>query len=286
MTGVSHLPLALAVHQAGAMPSLLLTQWQLGQPVRQSHDELHDILQEFWKATHSRNLAVAVVEQQLLDPVFLNILAEFAPSHIDFLPAEIGNKNIWYQTDFATALAKLPQTKFMIKAAFQAHQIDLAHGYCIKGHESGGVRGTMPVRTLFALQRQLTPHAAGVPYGGVSHPSHVREYLAQGAAGVAVGTLFAACRESCLSEQTKQRMVEASSQDLHRFADTGQQALILGNTQQIEQASVGWNRSPSLWQGITGDGTQGHVYAGTSIDHVTKIRTVKETVEYLVSELH
>lgn len=285
MTGVSYLSLALAVHQAGAMPSLLLTPWKLGQPTVQSRDELHDTLQEFWKATHSRNLAVAVVEQQLLDPEFLTILAEFAPSHIDFLPAEIGNKNIWYQTDFAAALAKLPKTKFMIKAAFQAHQIDLAHGYCIKGHESGGVRGTMPVRTLFELQRQLTPDAAVIPYGGVSHPSHVREYLAQGAAGVAVGTLFAACKESCLSEQTKQRMIEASSQDLHRFADTGQQALILGDAQHVEQTTGGWNRGPSLWQGITGDGTQGHVYAGTSIDHVTHIRTVQDTVDYLVSEI-
>jgi hypothetical protein len=45
------------------------------------------------------------------------------------------------------------------------------------------------------------------------------------------------------------------------------------------------NRDSSLYAGIRGDGTVGHIYAGHGIEHVTTIRTVQQTVEYLTSHL-
>jgi NAD(P)H-dependent flavin oxidoreductase YrpB (nitropropane dioxygenase family) len=53
----------------------------------------------------------------------------------------------------------------------------------------------------------------GLPFwiaGGAGHPHRLREARAAGAAGVQVGTLFAYCRESGLTEEHKRRVAEAA----------------------------------------------------------------------------
>jgi NAD(P)H-dependent flavin oxidoreductase YrpB (nitropropane dioxygenase family) len=57
----------------------------------------------------------------------------------------------------------------------------------------------------FAVMRAL-----GAPFwlaGGVTTPAHVREALDVGATGVQVGTLFAYCRESGMSDELKQSVI-------------------------------------------------------------------------------
>jgi NAD(P)H-dependent flavin oxidoreductase YrpB (nitropropane dioxygenase family) len=137
---------------------------------------------------------------------------------------------------------------------------------------------------MFDQQRQLTPGAVVIPYGGVGTPEQVAYYLSAGAVAVAIGTLFAACQESPLSKATKQAMLVASANSVVRMPDSNQNMLPLGSLNDIveskSQSSV--NRDKSLHAGINGDGITGHIYAGHGIQHVDRIRTVKETVEYLV----
>jgi NAD(P)H-dependent flavin oxidoreductase YrpB (nitropropane dioxygenase family) len=137
---------------------------------------------------------------------------------------------------------------------------------------------------MFDQQRQLTPNAVVIPYGGVGTPEQVAYYLGAGAAAVAVGTLFAACAESPLSEATKQAMITASANSLVRMLDSNQNMLPLGALTDIVESKgqSGANRDGSLHAGIYGDGTVGHIYSGHGIQHVDRIRTVKETVEYLL----
>jgi hypothetical protein len=48
------------------------------------------------------------------------------------------------------------------------------------------------------------------------------------------------------------------------------------------KSQSGANRDGSLHTGIYGNGTEGHIYAGYGIQHVDRIRTAKQTVEYLL----
>ena len=71
-------------------------------------------------------------------------------------------------------------------------------------------------------------------------------------------------------------MVDANSQSLTKL-NTSQRALVIG------EVSNDANHQQSLNAGIAGQG--GLVYAGSAIDHVTEIRTVKQVVDYLTQDL-
>jgi hypothetical protein len=66
--------------------------------------------------------------------------------------------------------------------------------------------------------------------------------------------------------------------------DSNQNMLPLGALTDIvdSKSQSGANRDGSLHAGIYGDGTTGHIYAGHGIQHVDRVRTVKETVKYLL----
>jgi len=46
-----------------------------------------------------------------------------------------------------------------------------------------------------------------------------------------------------------------------------------------------WNKNDLLIKGLRGDGTSGIVYAGAGLSTIKEIRSVKEIVRFLVSEL-
>jgi hypothetical protein len=87
-----------------------------------------------------------------------------------------------------------------------------------------------------------------------------------------------------LSEATKHAMISASADRVLRMPDSNQNMLPMGalNTVIESKSQSGANRDGSLHRGIYGDGTEGHIYAGHGIQHVDRIRTVKQTVEYLL----
>ena len=114
--------------------------------------------------------------------------------------------------------------------------------------------------------------------------NEVKEYIELGAECVAVGTLLAASKESCLSDELKNTMIQVNSLSLIRMPDTDQNALILGDKEEVFN-SPSRNRQDSLMDGLYGDGKTGHIYVGKSIDYVTEIRSVKEIVEGLVKDL-
>jgi len=79
-------------------------------------------------------------------------------------------------------------------------------------------------------------------------------------------------------------MISASANTVCRMPDSNQNILPLSalNTVIESKSQSGANRDGSLHTGIYGNGTEGHIYAGHGIQHVNRIRTVKQTVEYLL----
>jgi hypothetical protein len=268
MNGVSDLPLACAVHEAGVMPSLMVS-WK--HPDR-DYDVLDYHLKEFVKLTGSANCVLQLDYNDLKDDRVLSMVEHYKFSHIEML-GMIGIPNDRMQHEFemvmtrySSAFERLLRTSRVLTRIFTPSSGLGIDSYALKGNESAGFSGNISVKDLFIQQHLQTPHI----------PEQISWYVNNGAAGVAVGTLFAATHESCLDIKTKQAMVDANSQSLTKL-NTSQRALVMG------EVSNDVNHQQSLNAGIAGQG--GLVYAGSAIDHVTEIRTVKQVVDYLTQDL-
>lgn len=284
MQGASDLVLACAIHQAGAMPSLQID-WKKDRTTK--HDILNQQIQDFVKLTGSTHCVLQLEYTDLKDQQTLNIIKSYNISHIEIigLIGKISNDRMQYEFDIVMSQPKylegFNQIRSHARVLTRIFTPSLGKGidaYALKGADSAGWSGNLSVKDLFLQQKLQTPDIPLIPYGGIGTPEQVAWYIKNGAAGVAVGTLFAATQESCLSEKTKTAMVQSSKQDLQKLHST-QRALVFGDISQDTEP----NYVSSLNQGIAGLG--GLLYAGSAIDHVTHIRTVQQVVDYLTSEL-
>jgi len=300
MNGVSTLPLALACWQAGVFPSLVTpfrnTDFRTTMSPEDRRDAIHYDLTEFKKVTGHCDVIVGLMYGELEDAKTMQLMVDHGVSHVELFSSAgqtyqhnpMRDKyQTLYEPWFAKKLKSYGSIRFMERCR-ELKNFDPGTVMGVRGRDAGG--GTNPeltTREMFDQQRQLTPDAVIVPYGGVGTPEQVAYYITAGAAAVGIGTLFAACAESALSTETKQAMISASKDNLARMPDTGQSMLPLGKFDDIvrSQSQSVANRDSSLYAGIRGDGTVGHIYAGHAIEHVTTIRTVQQTVEYLTSQL-
>jgi len=281
MNGVSYdLKLAVAVSKAGAMPSLM-------------PNNLEKNIRFFKKITKNTDIVVSVTESKILDLNFINQLIQFEIKFIELMRddyVELLHNNLnsfsklWSNNLFLKNLSKLKDNNVKIMYRIVKYSLDtydIIDAICIKGKESAGWTNDLSIEEQIEKQKSKTPNVHLVSYGGVSGPDDVKKYLELGVSAVGIGTLFAATLESCLDKTVKEFMVQRSKKDIIKFEDTNQNGLMIG--QESPPDTDDWNRTKSLYSGI--QGKVGHIYAGHSVDGVTKIRTVKETVEYLVSKI-
>lgn len=278
MNSVSDMTLACAVHEAGAMPSLLVN-WK---KIDRDYDLLNSSLNEFVKSTGSNHVVIQLDYTDLKDDIVLNMIEHYKISHIELFGL-MGLPRHREQQEFDLVMRahrpqfqRLRKTARIITRIFTPSSGQGIDAYALKGSDSAGLSGMMSVKELFIQQQQSTPSMPLVPYGGVGTPEQVAWYINNGAAGVAVGTLFAATKESCINDLTKQAMIASTDQDLAKLS-SHQQALVLGTV------SNDPNHQQSLNDGIAGTG--GLIYAGKSINHVKEIKTVKQVVDYLTQDL-
>jgi len=287
MNGGSDLPLALAVADAGAFPSY----WY------QSNEQLYDDITEFIKCTGHCNIVVGgLVFQRFADLELLKIINQLKISHVEILATDhrtgnfISMNEVFSDIKIATRLNMLKQTSKIMTRIYEPTSCTLStayfDGFCIKGKESAGKSGNYSVSELFDIQKANSINSL-IPYGGVGTPKQVKDYLDRGAAGVAVGTLFAASRESSLSDEAKQQIINANSSTLTRLTDTNQNSLLLDVDFKTAMPSTetDWNRQQYLNQGLHGNGSEGLLYIGKGVDYVDKIKSVKDIIKYLVSDL-
>lgn len=284
MNQASDLKLAVAVHAAGAMPTLQINRYNDDHTL--NHDIIDQTLKEYSKQTGTSQVILIASEEDFFDHEFLKLVRSHQVSHIEILSNAVDNSCYGHDPKWPVLInAVRATTKIIQRSLDRALDLPWIDAYGVKGAESAGFTGQLSVSEMFDLQQQATPNKPVIPYGGISTPKQVKEYLDRGAGAVAVGTLFAATHESCLSLATKHAMVAANSQQLTKFKENNQSALILGNENDVLDDQSTWNRDASLKLGLTGNGTQGHIYAGASIDYVTQIRSVQEVIDYLTSEL-
>lgn len=284
MNGVSDLDLALAVEAAGAMPSLLPN--YRSQDNQFFLDEADRMVREYRTSTGHNGVVLSVHPEDMIEPDLVPWLDSVRPSHIELLGHSLTKPGQYADPRWPILMSRIRKyAKVMIRCTQPMAPAHWADAFCVKGRESAGCSSQSSVKDTTKKQLSDWPDCAVIPYGGIGTAEQVKEYMDIGAAAVACGSVFAASQESRLSNKVKQKIVAADLGDLVTFPDTGQRALPLAPLDHVLNDRSHWNREQSLKDGITGDGTVGHIYLGESVQYITRIRSVRDIVEDLVQLL-
>lgn len=285
----STLELAIAVHHAGGYPSLCSWTYN-GRFELMQRD-----LDRFVTATGSNRIHLSFELGEYINSVVQDIVQSHSIPTIELI---YGNKNTFRLTksedELTDEIIKLltpikKQGTRIFKRMYdpvsqETMDKHLLDGFCIKGAESAGFSSNTPIKELFIRQRELTPNALLIPYGGIGCAEQVKEYIDLGAEMVAVGTLLALSAESPLSTETKLIAINAQSKDLTQFTH------IVGNVERKQtalqfkpyQGPDDANGTLGLLRGMRGK-NDGHVYFGTGIDQVTEILPCQTIIQNLAS---
>jgi hypothetical protein len=295
MNMASDKKLALAVSEAGGFPSLFTGPVHVSSSI--DFDPMYFELDDFIRANGSANVVVPLSVSWLLEKNFLKIIKDFKISHWEILPREKGihrcSSEVLMDNLIYHGIKFLQQHSCVMGRLFgpvKNHpRLDVLDAVTIKGSNSaGGGTGIYTVQETFDQQINYSKNV--IPYGGIGTPQQVKEYIQKGAPAVGIGTLFALCAESPLSHDVKLQMINKSSSDIVSIKGNAdgtlqQNAILLDSTIVTDGSDNKGNHTNELVAGIHGNGTQGLIFAGHGLDFVTKIQTVRETIEYLTSEL-
>ena len=173
--------------------------------------------------------------------------------------------------DFIKYLQKKDYSLYCKPSNEYNKHIDLFSGIVIKGAEAAARSNKNLLANEFLKVKQKYADKKLIASGGIHNAQMVDYYMSLGAQAVSIGTIFAASAESPLSALAKQQIIDANTSKLTRFNNT-QQALVFTKEQDEDE-----NNSLGLQKGIQ-TGTQGHLFAGHAVDHITKIKSVAEIV--------
>ena len=283
----STVELAIAVHHAGGYPSLCSWTYN-GRSELMQRD-----LDHFVETTGSNRVHLSFELHEYTNTEVYNIVKSHMIPTIEII---YGDKNTFRPTSSEQELTVdviglLKPIKDLGTKVFKRiydnvdqtmmdqHLID---GFCIKGSESAGFTGHVSVREVFLQQKAMTPGAMLIPYGGVGTAEQVKEYIDLGAETVAVGTVLALSAESPLSTETKLAAIKKQSKDLTQFTHVVGNVERKQNSLQFEpyQGPDDANGTMGLIRGMRGK-SDGHVYLGKGIDHVTQIQSCKQIIQRL-----
>jgi NAD(P)H-dependent flavin oxidoreductase YrpB (nitropropane dioxygenase family) len=294
----STLPLALAVHEAGAYPSLC--SWSYDR----NWDRMDQDIKRFYSQTSSRCLHMSFELEEFDNPQDLHNL--ILKNQVPTIELIYGLKNltreklIWYMREFVKPMHLEGVKIFKRTTTLVTEEVRKLHfldGFMLKGKEAAGIHGPLTVKEMFEQQKLLTPNALLIPYGGIAKSEQVREYLSMGAEIVAVGTALAFSKESTIKSEAKEFVVKHTKSDLKTYVHDFNKTEDLIGTRRLERNALEFQpyTGPDQWNGdenrtaslVTGlydqTRTDGHLMVGYGIDHIKEIRSVKDIVTDLCS---
>ena len=177
-----------------------------------------------------------------------------------------------------------------------------ASAVIVEGVEAGGHLGTD--RLMLDLLPEIID-AVDIPVigaGGVVTGADIKRVLDAGAAGVQMGTRFAATKESSASDEFKQMYVDATDEDIvlvkspvglpgRAIRSPFTEKLARGDVPRIERCVVCLKNChkdyciiDKLVKAQTGDVEHGLVFAGSAAVRIHDVPTVAELIQRLVAE--
>jgi NAD(P)H-dependent flavin oxidoreductase YrpB (nitropropane dioxygenase family) len=278
MNKVSDLNLAIACSNAGIVASISSFNYMNNdRSIR--FDLLSKDLLEFTATTKSKNLILSTSMRMLDIKEMQNILDERnfgAIEIVDWCPHSIQSLSAF---DIPIILKTNGNNYYeQIKDSV----IDLVDAIVIKGPLGAGlVNVNSPLQETFLKLKENHKEIIIIPSGGISTSNDVCEFLNLGAEYVAIGTLFAACTESRISIEAKQKIIHSSNKDIKFLDNSTQNAIYFGPINKLDD----FNNTQSLQHGIT-DAKSGHIFAGAAINNITEIESVNTVVQRLVKNLN
>lgn len=273
MNPVCDVNLAVACSKAGMMPTLCgFIYYRNGNLNNQLFEQG---LIDYCTKANTNNLIPSLDGKDILNPETVRILLEYNIHYVELI--EGIDKNSW---PIIRDICAKNQITPIIKILHYDEILDGFSVVMLKGFEGAG-RGNnkrIPLLDLLIDTRKLYPDLKIIVSGGIGSGIDIEKYLNNGADAVAIGTLFAASTESCLSDEAKMKIVQASSKDLVRLGNANQNALVFSKIENDD-----FNNTKSIRMGIK-SGSEGHLFLGSAVDQVNKIETVSTILSNLLKD--
>jgi NAD(P)H-dependent flavin oxidoreductase YrpB (nitropropane dioxygenase family) len=281
MNQVSDVNLAVACHDAGIQPSISLLNYLDMDNKDFNFVKFERDLKEYQDRTGSNQCLLSTIPA-----LFVNERIQSMMSDLDMLDIELINADTdrTYNDDIKSLKEKFKSQDpriFIKKNKIGSNTDFICDGVILKGSKGAGTVGThgLSLTDLFFQMKNTLPGVPLIVSGGIGTSIEVSRYLKFGAAAIGIGTLLAASEESCLSLESKMKMVESNFMDVKKFLDSNQNALIFNHVEDDDR-----NHTKSLQAGIA-DYKKGHLFVGRGINYIKSIRPVKDIVEDLVKNL-
>lgn len=278
MNQVSDVNLAIAVHNAGAFPSIIITNYlnenKLDTGLYSSE------LRRFKDATGSNLLLLSIGFKAILYDAVTEPFFNLGFKHIELFH-HFSEDSGWQEI---LDRCKYLEDKYDAKIIFKVstNNIDDETKYktiILKGVEAAGRASPSPtpIKEKFIEYRSKFPHLDIIPCGGVYDNTQLKFFMDQGALAVGVGSLFAASEESCLSTESKMKIIKSSTRDITSGGTLNFKGLF---SNIVDNDDINLTKSLSI--GVR-DPDNGCIYIGDAIDHITEILPIKVIVERLIN---
>lgn len=274
MNKVSDVRLAVACHRAGIFPSLSIYNYI------EPHS-LEKAIDAFQSKTGSNKILLSLDSQEFLDKDVQQLILKLKISHLEILgDNNITQSSIWDEFLRDSKALQKEGVKILLKSLDSNNVSPELDGVILKSNTGAG-RGVEWIDIDYALMSiaRRYPAVPIIMSGGISRPRDVKKYLNMGCVAVAIGTLLAASEESCVSLETKQRMINATYENITRLKNARQNALVFSEIPVDDD-----NNTNALVKGIASP-AEGHIFAGKGINEITSIKSVKNIVEDLTKDL-
>lgn len=271
MNPVSDVNLAVACYQAGMMPILCgFIYYRNG---KLNNTLFESGLIDYIQRTGASNVIPSLDGHDIENETTLNILVKHNINYVELI--EGVDESSWPN------IKKICENNNIVPIIKILHYKEILNGFntvMLKGPDGAG-RGNfdnLSLDEVFDVIKTRHPDINIIVSGGIGTGDEIEKYLNKGAVAVAIGTLFAATKESCISEETKQKMVEARYSDITRLGGAKQNAIVFSVLPEDD-----YNNTKSIRLGIKSP-TQGHVFSGKAIDRVNNIYTVNTVLSELL----
>jgi len=163
-----------------------------------------------------------------------------------------------------------------------------ADGVITVGHGAGGHAGNNNLFTLIPILRKLYPKKIILSAGGIATGQAISAAIVLGSDGVSVGTPFITCKESTVSTDYKQAVINANIDDIVMSkALTGTPATIINCEQLTNLEEKLSNKNISMQDGmktLTNKDYKNIFMAGQSVGSINMEKSIKEIIDKFKSD--
>ncbi|MGZ4850079.1 MAG: nitronate monooxygenase [Candidatus Bathyarchaeia archaeon] len=285
MNQVSDMPFAIACAEAGVYPSVSTVTYHTASST--DYHRLVDDLILFKKARGNCDVMFSVYHRDMRDKALFKILKAAGVTHLE-LVMPWGNYKIAELIAEIQAIKDYDFTIMMRSIEFNKNEWRQTRNgtlypyfdmLLLKGNKGAGAVGPQSVEEMFFIAKYQHPDKMLVPAGGIGTAQQMKFFIENGATAVGIGTLFAASVESCLSQETKEKMVQAEFAHVKEKTHPEKNSLVFKHLPKTSDL----NHTLSLKLGIKRPDLGGHIYCGAGVDNINSILTLKEIVQKLVT---